>query len=972
MRLGLARPSPYHARFFAGDAMQAVITRGQRYVCDSDPELGLGLVTDHDQRTLTLHFPASDTTRCFAQANAPLTRIRFEPGDSIEDLQGQRHVVSAVHEHAGLLLYDIGDPSLLCEDQLSPRLSLAEPLKRLLAGQIEADNWFKLRRLALATLEQVESSPLLGLCSGRTALLPHQLYIAHEVARRPAPRVLLSDEVGLGKTIEACLILQQQLFLGLASRVLIVVPESLLHQWLVELLRRFNLRFSILDAERCEAQTAVSEQNPFETEQLVLCSRDFLAGATRWLDCALAAPWDLLILDETHHLLAGSKHPAQARDSGLYRLAESLARHVPGVLLLTATPDQEGLSSHFALLHLLDPARFHDYAGFMQEQQQYQALATLLDPLLHFDTLEASERKALVAGLQGFAADPELQALTAQLEQVPAGSSAALCERLLQALLDRHGTGRIVFRNTRRHVSGFPPRRLQLQFLPAPERYRDSLQQLYPELAHLQQPEWLREDPRVAWIAALLRADTTRKFLLICHARATAEALERHLNLGLGIRSAVFHEGMTLVERDRAAAWFADREHGAQVLVCSEIGSEGRNFQFASDLLLFDLPDHPDLLEQRIGRLDRIGQQHEVCIHLACFRNSAQHVLLQLYDDAFDIFRAPNPVAAHVCEALQQELAQALTAPDDPLHCAALVTQAQQRSRQELAQHAAGRDRLLELNSCRPHDAAALQQRLLETEQQDSPATLLQAVFAAFGLDFDINGNGTWNVRPGDDMLLSHFPQVPDDGLTFTLQRDLALVRDDLPFVNWLHPLVQQSLDLVLQEHQGKACVALLRDKRLPAGSLVLEALYRVTVSAAPQLQARRWFPVTTLRTVVDSQKRSLGKSLDSKHIDARSEVLERSQARLLLAERRSHIEQMQRWCGQLAQSQLPALVEARTRHMQAELDSELARLRALREVNPQVEQREIDYLLRQRETLGACFAAARLQLAGLRLLVVV
>src|SRR5690606_38651518 len=158
-------------------------------------------------------------------------------------------------------------------------------------------------------------------------------------------------------------------------------------------------------------------------------------------------------------------------------------------------------------------------------------------------------------------------------------------------------TGRIVFRNTRRHVSGFPQRRLLLQRFPLPTRYAAQAGALFPELPHLQDSAWLREDPRVDWIGTLLRAHRGRKFLLICHARATAEALERYLNLGLGLRSAVFHEGMSLLERDRAAAWFAENESGAQVLVCSEIGSEGRNFQFASDLILFDLPSHPDLLE---------------------------------------------------------------------------------------------------------------------------------------------------------------------------------------------------------------------------------------------------------------------------------------------------------------------------------------------------------------------------------------
>lgn len=104
--------------------------------------------------------------------------------------------------------------------------------------------------------------------------------------------------------------------------------------------------------------------------------------------------------------------------------------------------------------------------------------------------------------------------------------------------------------------------------------------------------------------------------LVICAKAATALQLEQVLREREGIRAAVFHEGMSIVERDRAAAWFAEEDSGAQVMLCSEIGSEGRNFQFASNPVMFDLPFNPDLLEQRIGRLDRIGQAHDIQIHV--------------------------------------------------------------------------------------------------------------------------------------------------------------------------------------------------------------------------------------------------------------------------------------------------------------------------------------------------------------------
>lgn len=946
---------------------------GQRVISESEPELGLGELSVVDARQLTVLFPAAATTRQYARGNAPLTRLRFGPGDTIRDRDGQRWTVTAVRDEAGLLHYQTNSGQWLPETALSPRLSLGEPLKRLLAGQTDAPTWFALRRQALAVQGFIEESPLLGLCSGRTELLPHQLYIAHEVATRPAPRVLLSDEVGLGKTIEACLILQQQLFSGLASRILVLVPEPLLHQWLVELLRRFNLHFTLLDQARCLALTETDNGNPFDSEQLILSSLALLREP-RWHAAAFEAGWDLLIVDEAHHLLPTTTDTLSTDQATTadYDIVGSLAAAVPGLLLLTATPDQGGLASHFGLLQLLDPQRFHDYTAFAAEQQHYAALATLLDPLAAATTLDEQAFDALCTTLAPYARDPDLQARLAELRATQGTEPRhRAAEALLAALLDRHGTGRVAFRNTRRTVSGFPARQLYAQPLPLPACYQPYASHLRPEQACGDDASWLRDDPRIVWLCDLLATRRADKFLLICHSADTATALEQHLRLQRGLRCALFHEGMALVERDRAAAWFAEREAGAQLLVCSEIGSEGRNFQFSQHLVLFDLPRNPDLLEQRIGRLDRIGQQHEVAIHVPYFRASAQEVLLHFHTQVLDIFTAPNPVAAAVASQLADELETALAQPNRFNIEAPLWHQAQALNATLLAQHAAGRDRLLELNSCRPQQAAALRERVLQVECGDSPAHFLDTVFAAYGLDCEVNGNGTWTVAPADDMLLDSFPQIPDEGLTFTFERELALARDDLPFVNWLHPLLLQSLDLMLQEDTGKCSAALLHEPRLPSGTLVLESLFRVTVSAPAKLQARRWFPTATLRAVIDTRKRSIGKSLPSARIDANSQTLPRHTLAPLLSAKRELIQQLARLGQGVAEKQLPALIAARRARMEQALDAELSRLRALQAVNPQVQDSEITYLEHQRDTLGQVLAAARLQLDALRLLVV-
>lgn len=951
--------------------MQSVVP-GQRFISESEPELGLGQVLQVAHRTLLIGFDAAGETRQYALANAPITRLRFDAGEVVFDRAGNRSIIEAVAEQDGLLHYTVRQGQqqhALPETELSPLLSLSQPLKRLMAVQVESPAWFRLRRSAIDALGFIEHSRLLGLCSARTELLPHQLYIAHEVAQRPAPRVLLSDEVGLGKTIEACLILQQQLFSGLAQRVLILVPDSLVHQWLVELLRRFNLRFTILDDARCKALTEVNEANPFESAQLVLCPRSLFSAKPQWFEAALNVWWDLLIADEAHHLLAQNKHGAEANAD--YAVMEAFSQRVPGLLLLTATPDQAGLRSHFGLLQLLDPRRFHDFEAFVLEQQAYIAVADLLDPLREYAALDDDERAALLHKLHDFAHDAPLRAHVAQLASAETPEEADThAAAVTEALLDRHGTGRIVFRNTRRNVSGFPQRQLHAAALDLPPLYANLTRELQPERYYPQ--DWLREDPRVNWLDGLLRAHRGDKFLVICHHKETAAALEETLRLARGVKSAVFHEDLTLVERDRAAAWFADVDEGAQALVCSEIGSEGRNFQFCRHLVLFDLPAHPDLLEQRIGRLDRIGQRYTVNLHVPYFRGTAQVVLLKLYDEVLNVFVEPNPVAAAVCDKVTDLLDAALTQPNDANALTHLVEAATQTNTALLAQHAAGRDKLLELNSCRPAAAQKLQRSILKLEASRSPRQFLEEVFSAYGLDFEINSNRTWNVTPGDDMLVTSFPQIPDDGTTFTLDRDLALARDDLPFVTWLHPLVLQSLDLVLQDNPGKVSAGVLHDKRLARGTLVLESLYRVTVTAPPRLQARRWFPTSTLRAVVDSQKRSIGKSLTAEQIDVNMNVFDKDQLRALVRDRRDDLQLLSRLCQQVAERQLPDLIAANTATMHAKLDAELARLEALKTVNPQVHDSELDYIRTQRAELTSAFSNARVQLEALRLLLVV
>lgn len=377
----------------------------------------------------------------------------FNPGDTITSHEGWQLQIDEVKEENGLLAYigtrlDTEEAGVtLREVLLDSKLAFSKPQDRLFAGQIDRMDRFALRYRARKFQSEQYRMPWSGLRGQRTSLIPHQLNIAHDVGRRHAPRVLLADEVGLGKTIEAGMILHQQLLSGAAERVLIIVPETLQHQWLVEMLRRFNLRFALFDDERY-AEAQHDALNPFDTEQLVICSLDFARRNKQRLEHLCDAEWDLLVVDEAHHLVWSEETPSRE-----YLAIEQLAERVPGVLLLTATPEQLGMESHFARLRLLDPNRFHDFAQFVEEQKNYRPVADAVAMLLAGNKLSNEELNMLGELIGEQDIEPLLQ--TANSDRDGAQNAR---QELVSMLMDRHGTSRVLFRNTRNGVR-FPETR---------------------------------------------------------------------------------------------------------------------------------------------------------------------------------------------------------------------------------------------------------------------------------------------------------------------------------------------------------------------------------------------------------------------------------------------------------------------------------------------------------------------------------
>ncbi|TXJ07823.1 MAG: RNA polymerase-associated protein RapA, partial [Acinetobacter sp.] len=679
---------------------------GQRWLSDTESELGLGVLIDVDERAVSILFPKSDETRVYARNNAPLSRIIFNIGDSITDQEGLDWTVLSVSEHLGVLRYhakrsdEQGQEIVkdLNETRLGAHIQLSKPLERLLASQIDYKEWYDLRIQALLMQAHMSRSPLRGLLGARVGLIPHQLYIANEVGTRFAPRVLLADEVGLGKTIEAGLIIHQQLKTGRSERILVLVPDSLQYQWMIEMRRRFNLAFSIFDLTRTASiKEHDPELNPFLTEQRIIASVDLMLDHPDLHELAIEAGFDLLVVDEAHHLMWSEEDGGNDR----YLLIEDFANKTAGVLLLTATPEQLGVESHFARLRLLDPQRFDDLERFLQEEAQYQQTAKIAEVLMSDCPLNPEQIQAL----EDLLGHP----LTDEPEQR---------HRAIHELLDRHGTGRILFRNTREAIQGFPGRDCLAVPLAMPEGWNVTgklREQMWPEELQLD-GAWMETDPRVAWLLEALRKEFKhKKVLLIARSGPVVEALENALRLHAGIRTAMFHEGMSLLERDQAAACFAEESYGAQILLCSEIGSEGRNFQFASDLILFDLPANPDVLEQRIGRLDRIGQQNRIQIHVPYIEGSAQERMFRWYNEALNIFSNISPTAQTLQENFIVDLKDCLLA-DLPEQFEPLLEQVNMQRFELENDLQEGRDRLLEYNSCRPQVAQRIVKALDDYE----------------------------------------------------------------------------------------------------------------------------------------------------------------------------------------------------------------------------------------------------------------
>ncbi|HAQ87234.1 MAG TPA: RNA polymerase-associated protein RapA, partial [Pseudomonas sp.] len=415
--------------------------------------------------------------------------------------------------------------------------------------------------------------------------------------------------------------------------------------------------------------------------------------------------------------------------------------------------------------------------------------------------------------------------------------------------------------------------------------------------------------------------------------------------------------------------YFADEEFGAQVLICSEIGSEGRNFQFAHHLVLFDLPSHPDLLEQRIGRLDRIGQAHVIQLHVPYLETSPQERLFKWYHEALNAFLNTCPTGNALQHQFGPRLLNQLEEGDDDEFQKLIEEALAERVRLEADLHA-GRDRLLELNSGGGEQGKALVEAIEEQDDQFALPIFMEELFDAFGIDSEDHSENALILRPSEKMLDASFPLGDDEAVTVTYDREQALAREDMQFLTWEHPMVQGGMDLVLSGSMGNTAVALIKNKALKPGTVLLELLYVSEVVAPRALQLNRFLPPLALRCLLDSNGNDLAPKVAFETLTDQLESVPRASAnKFVQAQRDVLAKQIADAEAKVTPRHTERVAEAQ-RKLKASLDEELARLTALQAVNPSVRDSEIEAVRKQREEGLGMLEKAGLRLEAIRVLV--
>ncbi len=981
---------------------------GNHVLHREQPSWGIGRVVQASQDGLRLVVRFSGRPReelQVATRDPNLVRYRWQPGDQVR-LRGAKEQVAvgtvrafARGEMDALSVEIEGEGTKEVPEKnvvaLPPASGIVEALVRGEWG--DARNYL-LRQATLRLDVERRCDGLGALFASRVMVRPYQVAVAQRVLSDRTPRYVLADEVGLGKTIEAGMILSALLHARLARRVLVVSPSHLSVQWLQELWHKFNLRFSLLDAERLEEEAKVApDEDVWAAHDLVVTSLELLVRNAVARESATDPDnrWDLVIIDEAHHL----------RGDRAFELATGLAGNSWGLLLLTATPLKLDPEEYFRLLKLVESAPAQSVEEFERRLARQKELTALLRAIEEAPKGELTKKAQAVARL--FPKDRLLAAIVERLEE---GDGAR--EELLDHVAEVYSLSSRLVRNRRSVVGGFTERRLHRVDVKldkdALELNRDVHAALHDALkagalpqgaplalllkrldsspAALAKALEARPEPAFQLLAkralalcgfardAKLRAlrdrlkeldrvDRGAKALIFTESRETLEYLVTELSRE-GFNPLWYHGDLPTLERDRMVARFRDPD-GPRVLVSTEAGGEGRNFQFCHALVHYDLPWSPSAIEQRIGRLDRVGQTRPVEIVVLRPLGTLAARVVDLFADDVEVFTETVGGLDAVLEEVEGEIVRLASVGGERAwkEYAERLSKAVRRARQAIAKEY---DPLLDRRSFDRERVEALLARAneragIEAAEGDEAGDL-EAGLQQVARDLDERLEETVlqiarriGVEVDTDEHVEAFQcrmvlgsRLVVDALAGldlsrelvvggTFWRDTAVEREEIEYLATGHPVVEALVNFVRDGDLGRASVVKLRGRQSLLGGCfsfqvqLPEPEDIAQGSHVPSRQAERLLESTMLRVGLElgsdgavHPRDGLVELLDGAD---RASTVRPGEQPLSAPRWEQAIRALERVAQAEAKKRHHALVESALARLQAELERRLDRL---------------------------------------------
>ena len=953
-----------------------------------EKSLGLGLIllVNPEEQIVLVNFPLAEEKRQYSLRTHPLRRAFFRKGQSFQ-LEGKTYKISTAELKDHLVYYTCQEGTILPEYDLPPSLiEETSPVDELLQQNISPAKSYDLRKEALELKKHFTRDRLSGLVTSRVNLLPHQVYLAHKITAEENPRVLLADEVGLGKTIEAGLIYSCLNALDKASRVLIITPESLVHQWAQEFSEAFGSLFCVLTRDRYEQEDGAIALNPFEANPLIITSIDELTKDPDKAISAASSSWDLVIVDEAHHL---QWEPEGA--SPAWNLVNNISKQTKSLLLLTATPRHKGLTTQYGLLHMIDPKKFCDFEDFVIEMEMLDQIASCAKEIANTKNIPKNTKKQLEVLFEG---DTEL------LETLQKGSES-IYEDVLEKLIDRYGTGRLIYRNRKCNLDYFPVRKVYLEPLKPTNSYIKRLESLDPEdldsrelmdyatgrklLTSAERISY-KEDPRAKWLAELIQKYPNEKIFVICSSKTRVLEVAQHVSEILNFTQeksneffTLFHEDKSLLARDKEASAFASSLSPSKVLIASELGGEGRNFQFLQHIVLLDLPTTPEYLEQRIGRLDRIGQQGTIHIHIPYLEDTPEEVFVHWYQRGLDAFRSQSPshgvilenLAEEILENLEKFFPQSQDFENRKKFLDNLVLNTQSELIEVSKELKESQDVLLDLNSFNHEKTQTLMERIDFHEDNPFLESFVHSSLESLGVDYEnYDEKGSLKINLDSLSFISDLPLFKElENRILTFERNLFLKQPSTYFASFPSKFVQTLVDLATNKEQGRLSFSTL-EVRGQERKVYLQFLFHISVYGPKHLELERFFSSEILEFLMDSKGQELNISLDPKSLkDLKSDspykaMLKSKKFIDILTSRLDELE------SKVVSWQENLLNSVRT-NIQKNAKDDLSQLAYLMKINPMYTKEDYENCQKKYQDITDCINETTASLSALRIILV-